>query len=121
MTATPNPASTMNIEILLLGCLLVGLAIYFLWAAYQIQVKNRIDLVQFGTAPPTRASLHKRQFAALHIFHGATCLVAGLLLLITENLSPGVWVFVGFSCALSVRRQLLISSIEKSTLKSANN
>lgn len=102
----------MSIEKLLLCGLLVVLCIYFFWAAYQIQVNNRFDLIQVGSSKRLKLSPHKRQFAALHTLHGLTCLFAGLILAISNSFTLGIWIFVGLSCALSVRRQLLLRAIE---------
>ena len=106
----------MKIDIVLIATLLAVFGSYLLWAAYQIQFNNRVDLVRFGSGQLPGASLLKRQFAVLHVFNGVTCLVVAILILATGHLTPGVWVFAGVSCALAVRRGLLVRAIEmKST------
>jgi hypothetical protein len=106
----------MQIEFLLAFGLL-ALGIYLVWCAYQIQFKDRIDLVQFGTRPLPGVALLKRKFAALHAVHGLTCVATGVIMFITESISPSLWVFAGVSCALAVRRQLLIRAIEMNASK----
>ena len=102
----------MKTEVLLLAGLLVALGPLLLWSAYQIRFKNRVDLVQFGSGSLPGAALFRDQFAAIHFFHGATCLLAGTLMFVTDSAAPAIWMFVGVSCALAVRRQLLIRAIE---------
>lgn len=107
----------MDLQTLLIGGLLAAIGIYFFWAAYQIPVNSRMDLVQVGATVLTGVLLYRRQFAVMHLFQGATCLATGLFLMTTESFSPGIWIFVGLSCALSVRRQMLIRVVEKLALK----
>ena len=106
----------MRIDIIFVAGLMAIFCLYFFWAAYQIQFNNRYDLVHFGSGPLPGAGLLKRQFATLHKFHGATCLVVAIIMLATDQHAPGVWVFAAVSCALAVRRGLLVRAIEiKST------
>ena len=109
----------MQTDILLLSGILAVFGSYMLWAAYQIQFAGRVDLVQFGSGPLPGATLVKRQFAALHVFLGVTFLSAGLLIVLTSSMSPGVWIFVSGSCASAVRRQILIRAIEIKAAKCA--
>jgi hypothetical protein len=102
----------MQTDLLLLSGPLATLGAYMLWAAYQIRARNRVDLVQFGAAPLSGAAPFKAQFAALHAVQGLSCLVAALAISITGSTSPGVWIFAGISCALGVRRQLLVRAAE---------
>jgi hypothetical protein len=102
----------MSTEILLISGLLVALSIYFFWAAYQIQFRNRLDLIQVGTNKRPQSSAIKRQLSTLQLLNGIACVLGGITLAITNSFNPGVWIFVGLSCALSVRRQLLLRAIE---------
>ncbi|RQO60593.1 hypothetical protein DBR47_09640 [Paucibacter sp. KBW04] len=109
----------MKTEVLLLTGLLVALGPFLLWSAYQIQFNKRVDLVRFGSGPLPGAAFLRRQFAAVHFFHGATCLLAGTFMFVTDSAAPGIWVFAGVSCALAVKRQLLIRAIEIKATKAA--
>lgn len=94
---------------------MAAMGIYLLWAAQQIHFKNRIDLVLFGSRPLPGAEILKRQFVNLFILRGAACALSVLVMLFTKTISPAAWLFVGLSCALAVRQQLLVRAIEINT------
>ena len=102
----------MSTEILLISGLLVALSIYFFWAAYQVQFKNRLDLIQVGSSKRVHVSPLKRQFSTLQLLRGVACVAGGLTLVNTNSFTPGVWIFLGLTCALSVRHQLLLRALE---------
>ena len=102
----------MKTEVWLLAGTLAAVGSYLLWAVYQVQFKNRIDLIRLGSGPLPGAGQLKRQFAVLWAVHAATCGAAALTMALTNTAAPAVWVFAGVSCALAVRRQLLIRAIE---------
>ena len=107
----------MQIAIWLSSGLLAVLGIYLVWCAYQIQYKDCMDLVMFGSNPLPGAALLKREFATLYAAYGLTGLATGVIMFITDSISPSLWVFAGVSCALAVRRQLLIRAIEMNATK----
>ncbi len=107
----------MQIAIWLSSGLLAVLGIYVIWCAYQIQYKDRMDLVMFGSRPLPGAALIKRKFATLYAAYGLSGLATGVIMFLTHSISPSLWVFAGVSCALTVRRQLLIRAIEMHATK----
>ena len=87
-------------------------AALFFWAAYQINCNGRTDLVRFGSGTLPGAGLLKSQFAWVALLQGLASAAVGGAILLFGNLGPAVWVYGLVSAALSVRRGLLVRSIE---------
>lgn len=91
----------------------VAIAGYMFWAAYQVKYKNRADLVSFGRREMPGVLRLKNQFSALHFIGGLGVLGMAITLIALENSQPALWVMVGISGAVSVRREMLIRALEK--------
>lgn len=95
-----------------LAGLLLVVAAWLCWTAFQIKFKGRTDLVRFGSGPLPGAALLQTQFAWLILLQGVASATAGGALLLLGALQPTVWVFLVATAVLSVRRALLVRSLE---------
>ncbi len=82
------------------------------WTAFQINFRDRTDLVRFGSKPLPGAALLKTKFAWVVLLQGLASAAAGGALLLFGTLQPTVWGFLAATVVLSARRGLLVRSLE---------
>jgi hypothetical protein len=93
--------------------LLFALATLLCWRAFQINFNGRTDLVRLGNRQLPSASKLESQFALIEFLQSATFAVAGGAILLLESLQPTVLILLGVTTLLSVRRFLLVRSLER--------
>jgi hypothetical protein len=95
------------------AAVLLLVASWLLWCAYQVHHKGRTDLIRLGSKPLPGAERLKGQFSVLFLLQGLASALTAVAFLALESLQPTVWVFFAATGALSLRRSLLIAGLER--------